>query len=182
MRAVRTLTVALLVLCVAEVCHAGIFARLILGRRGNRAVAAPRVVQTRGRYLTTHAGSRFGDHPLVKLIRETQLDHVGVSGGPQAHECFTWEELRHFQAVDVPARVTSALRTDPEFLAIVDQIRKMSANDRSQLLYEASTTYKPTWAQIGRISPEGQTDAGQQAEWLLARAIANLVQELLSSP
>jgi hypothetical protein len=119
---------------------------------------------------------------LLKLIRETQLTHVGISEGPEDYQCFTWEDLKESKASNVPAMVASTLRNDPEFLAVVDQIRQMTAADRNRLLHRASLTCKPTWARLGRITPEGQTVAGQQAELLLARAIVGLVRELLSNP
>jgi hypothetical protein len=58
----------------------------------------------------------------------------------------------------------------------------MDATKRQNLLDRASTTYKQTWAEMGKVGPEGQTDAGQTAERLIAEAVVEKVKELLKKP
>ena len=56
------------------------------------------------------------------------------------------------------------LATDQDFDRIATAIRAMPTDQRRQLLGKAARTYHRTWAQLGRIDPSGQTEAGQTAE------------------
>jgi hypothetical protein len=58
----------------------------------------------------------------------------------------------------------------------------MGPGAREKLLNEGMNTYKPTWALRKEISPNGQTEAGQKAERLIAEAIVDLVRELYKLP
>lgn len=121
-------------------------------------------------------------HPLIELIQQQQAVCVGESYGQWAHECFTWRNLETFNREDVPGKIVKKLKEDAEFADLVAQIQEMTPSARSELLRQAAGTYKPTWAQLGRISPAGQTDAGQQAERRVAAAIVGLVRQLLAGP
>jgi len=50
------------------------------------------------------------------------------------------------------------------------------------LLEACTKPLHPTWAQLGKISPEGQTDAGQKAEIMIATAVVDLVKTLVRLP
>jgi len=128
------------------------------------------------------AEQRRQDHPLIALIKQQQRVHVRESWGEWDYQCFTWDDLRWFQKEDVPAEITKKLAKDAKFAAIVRGIKEMKPAERNKLLKRASRTYKPTWAQLGRITRAGQTDAGQEAERLIAGAIVQLVTRTLGRP
>jgi len=119
---------------------------------------------------------------LVAVIRQQQRLHVRESWGEDDWQCFTWANLREFQADNVPGTVLRALNTDPQFEQLVSEIGTMSDSARSYLLARALRTYRPTWAQLGRVTSAGQTEAGQQAEREIARAAVGLVRQTLDQP
>ncbi|MDP6420784.1 MAG: hypothetical protein QF672_05595 [SAR202 cluster bacterium] len=49
-------------------------------------------------------------------------------------------------------------------------------------MISADKPLRRTWAELGRVSREGQTEAGQEAERMTATAIVNLVKELVILP
>jgi len=124
--------------------------------------------------------SKYQGHALIKLIKEKQLQEVGVSWGEWAHECFTDVQLDEFVRRDVPAELTKRLLNEKHFQEILLEIRDLPSAERDLLLQCARRTYKPTWAELGQISPAGQTSAGQRAERLIADEIADFVAERLS--
>jgi hypothetical protein len=119
---------------------------------------------------------------LVAVIRQQQWLHVRESWGEQDWQCFTWADLRNFKADNVPGAVVEVLKADPQFEQLVGQIRALGSSTRSYVLARALRTYKPTWAQLGRVTSAGQTDAGQQAEQEIARAVVDLVRQMLDRP
>src|SRR2546426_350937 len=54
----------------------------------------------------------------------------------------------------------------------------VEAIKRAQFIEECRRPLRLTWSQLGRISREGQTDAGQRAELDIANAIADTAFEL----
>lgn len=116
---------------------------------------------------------------LIDLIRATQKKHVRESWGERASECFTDVDLANFKSENATKKIVGQLRNDQKFLAIVHALRALNGQQRSELLERASATYKPTWAQLGKIDRLGQTDAGQQAEKEIAAAIVELVKAML---
>ena len=120
---------------------------------------------------------------LIALIQSLQAEHVRDSYGLEGGQCFTAMDLKKFQADRVPAQIVARLRSDTDFIAIVNGLKSLPPTDRSALLARARATYKKTWADLGldpRIAPadalrKGQTDAGQEAERSIARAVVDLV-------
>ena len=119
---------------------------------------------------------------MIRTIREQQRLHVRESWGDQDWQWFTDSDYQSFTQHNVPGEVVAKLKDDPQFKRLVDEIGQMDAGQRSQLLARAARTYKPTWAQLGRISREGQTNAGQRAERDIAQAIVGLVRQMVSQP
>jgi gas vesicle protein len=117
---------------------------------------------------------------LISIIQEQQRKNVRESWGELAHECFTDNDLDRFVQNKATERITESLKRDPQFLDIVLAIRKMQPGERSALLISADKPLRPTWREIGRISREGQTEAGQDAERMIATAIVNLVKKLVN--
>jgi hypothetical protein len=58
-------------------------------------------------------------------------------------------------------------------------IKAMPPADRERLLESSRELSHPTWRELGRISREGQTDAGQKAERMIAEAVVADVERLL---
>lgn len=137
------------------------------------------LVLVAGLAFTTTAQERRKQHPLVELLKQQQAIHVGESWGPWIGQCFTWEDLKRFKEADVLGQIVAELRDDAKFAEIVSEVRQMAPSARSELLRQAGNTCKPTWRQLGRTSPAGQTDAGQQAERLIAAAVTGLVRQML---
>jgi hypothetical protein len=171
MQTFHLLSSVMVLLCLGDACQAQLFRRLPARSPEPQAQASPSSLET-----------QYDEHPLIKLIRSEQNKHVGVSTGTEAAQCFTTDDLRNFKREDVPGQVTARLKKASEFAALVGQIRLMAPADRSRLLSRASKTFKPTWQQLGKITSAGQTDAGQEAERLLAKAITQLAVELLDTP
>ena len=119
---------------------------------------------------------------LISIVQEQQRKNVKESLGELAHQCFTDNDLARFVRNKTTERITDSLSGDPEFLDVVLAIRKMELSKRKNLLISADKPLRPTWAEPGRISREGQTEAGQDAEKRIATAIVSLVEELVSMP
>jgi hypothetical protein len=132
--------------------------------------------------LDAPAWAKYQSHALIKLIRERQAQEVGLSTGEWDYECFTDGKLEEFVRRDVPGQATKRLMTEEDFCRILTDVRGMSASERSLLLQCARRCYRPTWAELGRVSKDGQTTAGQRAERLLAEAIADFLEAQLSQP
>ena len=117
---------------------------------------------------------------LINLVKEAQRSHVKESYGEEAGQAFTDADLAKFQSDDIPAMVVSSLMRDRHFIRVVIAIQKMDPLSQQELLNSAQKPLRPTWAQLGKISSEGQTDAGQQAEKLIAKSVVEKVSELLT--
>lgn len=133
----------------------------------------------------------FGAHPLLHpaqpdrlfpLIAELQRTYVRESFGVLEGENFSDDDLAAFRADAVPRAVADSLRRDAAFLAIVLGLQSLDAVERQQLLQCARRPLRRTWREIGHITPEGQTEAGNEAERLLAAAVAGLAEELSALP
>jgi len=60
-------------------------------------------------------------------------------------------------------------------------MRELPIKDSNELLPYASSIYQKTWSQLGAITIEGQTEAGQQAEIEIATSISELIEARLKS-
>lgn len=119
---------------------------------------------------------------IIIIIQKQQRKNVRESWGELAHQCFTDNDLARFVQNKTTERITDSLKRDPEFLDVVLAIREMEPSKRKKLLISADKPLRPTWAKLGRISREGQTEAGQEADRMIATAIVNLVKELVNMP
>jgi hypothetical protein len=119
---------------------------------------------------------------LISIVQEQQRKNVKESWGELAHQCFTDNDLARFVRNKTTERITDSLLGAPEFLDVVLAIRKMELSKHKKLLISVDKPLRPTWAEFGRISREGQTEAGQDAERMIATAIVSLVKELVGMP
>lgn len=124
---------------------------------------------------------------LVGVILEQQRACVGDSVGKWAHESFTDENLKTFFAEKKVEQIVDLLKTNEDFLAVVETIRSLPTSERGKLIAEGAHTCRPTWAQ-NRTDPDiasvedlkrGQTEAGSKAECLVAEGITNLARSLM---
>jgi hypothetical protein len=127
---------------------------------------------------TETASKAVGD--LRSLIRREQMANVRESYGEWAHECFTWVDLNDFKRHGRAAQVADRLRKTREIARIVAALVQVSAQESKRMLETCRRPLRPTWAELGRISKEGQTDAGQQAETMIANAVVEMVNGLLA--
>jgi hypothetical protein len=110
---------------------------------------------------------------LRDQIEALQRRHVRESISP--YDCFTDRDLASFIAAGTPARAADSLRQSPRFQPIVEEIRRMTRLDRNTLLSAARKPLHKSWTELGRVGPEGQTDAGVRAELLIASAVVDLL-------
>jgi hypothetical protein len=115
---------------------------------------------------------------LIEIITAQQRIYVKESYGEQSNQNFTQRDLDEFKKKDVPKQVIDKLRHNGGFLEVVLAIKQMSLSEQQKLLDQAVRTYKPTWAERGSISREAQTEAGQEAERMIAGAVVVLAREL----
>ncbi len=119
---------------------------------------------------------------LVDIITEQQHRDVKQSYGELASQCFTDKDLEAFMRHGTAAKAAEVLKRDNRFIETVLAIKRLSPADRQDLLNTCSQLARPTWAELGRISSEGQTDAGHKAELMIATSIVNQVRELCALP
>jgi len=116
---------------------------------------------------------------IVELIKQSQRENVRESYGEWAGQCFTDEDYQAFTMYNRPQKIASALKGNRKFMEAVLALKAMPEEERNQFVSGCRRPLRPTWAQLGRISPEGQTVAGQRAEIDIANAVADTVLELL---
>jgi hypothetical protein len=124
--------------------------------------------------------STVNPQELLEIIKSQQKVEVKESRGESASQNFNREDLAAFKKKNVPKVVKERLRHDSHFIDVVLAIKQMEPTPRQNLLNTGLQTYKKTWAELGKVSSEGQTDTGQEAEQMIAKAIVDLVKELYS--
>lgn len=167
----------------------GVAIGIIIGVGSTLLLMERRVSKLEGRFeerdldpTSVHRETDINPEKLISIIQQQQLANVKKSYGTLAHQCFTDEDLERFIRAKTTNRIASRLKKDPQFLDVVLAIRNMQPGDRSQLLISAEKPLRPTWGELGKIDPEGQTETGQQAELKIASAIVDLVKELIRLP
>lgn len=116
---------------------------------------------------------------IFALIRSIQRRYVKESSGTNADQCFTDIDLKLFHNKQIVPKLASDLSKDKRIAIVVQELSALTSSQREELLDKAASTYKPTWAQNGRIDKSGQTDAGQQAEREIAEAVVEVVRQRL---
>ena len=125
------------------------------------------------------ATARADARTLIAIVRNEQRRAVRESYGENAGECFTDDDLAAFRTNRTAEQIVTRLRRDPQFLNVVAAIKALGSTEREDLLAAASAERRKTWRELGHISREGQTEAGRQAETLVALAIVAEVQRLV---
>lgn len=119
---------------------------------------------------------------LEEVIRQAQEDHVRESSGEFEGQCFTDADLAKFAAADVPGTITRQLRQSRAFLKIVLALQARPPEEQQRTMERCRQIYQPTWSELGRISSDGQTMAGQTAQKRISESITTLTNELLKLP
>ena len=124
---------------------------------------------------------------LIGAVLTEQAACVGDSVGIWAHQAFTDEDLKEFVADNKVEKISQSLKTSKPFIEIIDGMRSMNAAKQQELLQQAASTYRPTWAERGTDPhtssveelKKGQTEAGNTAERMIAEAVVTVARSLL---
>lgn len=116
---------------------------------------------------------------LIKIIEDQQRGHVKQSCGEFGYQNFGQRDLDEFKKKEVSKQIKDELKQNGEFKEVLLAIKRLSPGDQQKLFEQASGTYQRTWAELGKISCEGQTEAGQEAEKIIAGSIVDLVRDNL---
>jgi hypothetical protein len=111
---------------------------------------------------------------LITLIKSVQSKYVRESFGTRADQCFTDDDLATFHKNKTVEKIVKDLSGSTRMNAILSELKSIPVVQREEVLDKASSTFKPTWAQLGKIDRAGQTEAGQTAEREIAEAITSL--------
>ena len=115
----------------------------------------------------------------VGVIREqimaAQKLHVRESSGTYAYQCFTSEDYQQFRLGKVAEKVAEKVVARKDVQAAIVALRAMPTAERDKLLATWRRPLRKTWSELGRITAEGQTLAGQKAEIEIANAVVNAV-------
>ncbi len=122
------------------------------------------------------AESQVKARQIISIIQNLQRDKVKESWGELAYQAFTDDDLDKFYRDKVTDSIKQGLSKDNNFQEVVAAIGCLSPDSRLVLLTEAKKPLHRTWAEMGKISREGQTDAGQTAELVIASAVVELVE------
>jgi hypothetical protein len=112
---------------------------------------------------------------LVDLVRLHCHRNVRASVGELAGECFTNHDFTAFRAAGIPRQIVKRLEQARDFAEVTQMLRALPADKRAAVLRTARETARPTWLAMGYIDRQGrgQTEAGHEAELLIARAIVD---------
>jgi hypothetical protein len=115
---------------------------------------------------------------LSDIIKNLQRQNVKTSY--TENNCFTAENLNSFKKSKKQDQIVADLMNDNVFIELIISIKCMTPIDRQALLERCSKIAKPTWGDLGKISSEGQTDAGNEAELLISKAIVTKIKEMMN--
>lgn len=119
---------------------------------------------------------------LIEIIKNQQLSNVRKSYGEAAGQNFSERDLNDFVRQGKDKAIAKKLKKNDDFVEAVLAIKHMNPTDRQHLFSEVVTTYRQTWRELGKIDSEGQTEAGQEADKMIAKAIVDLVTDLILLP
>jgi len=112
---------------------------------------------------------------IPAAIRRAQKENVCESHGESAGECFTDVMYAQFRSERKAAMLATKVLAERDVQSGILTLRLMSAPDVEARIKSWRCPLRKTWGQMGRISREGQTLAGQRAEMDIADAIADEV-------
>ena len=113
------------------------------------------------------------------FIRSQQQRYVGSSCGTLAHECFTDLDWSGFRRNNIAETLRQDLASDETFIQLILAAQSQGPAFGENLVIRGRKLFKKTWAQMGVVSCDGQTEAGQLAERSIAEAVAGAAADLL---
>jgi hypothetical protein len=113
---------------------------------------------------------------LISIIKQKQKQYVRESRNEQ--DCFTSKDSARFVERKTTVLITDELKADKLYITAVIKVRELSEIEWTSLRSRCLQIYKRTWGELGRISPEGQTNAGQEVEIMITNAIVELTVSL----
>ena len=118
---------------------------------------------------------RTPEQILLDLVQFQQRRNVRASTGELADECFTERDYASFKAARTPEQIVTRLKQAPDFAAVAAAIRTLPSEQLARTMRTARLTARPTWREMGFIDRQGrgQTEAGHQAELMIAMAIVD---------
>jgi len=119
---------------------------------------------------------------LLDIIKTQQIANVRQSYGERAGQNFSDHDLKQFIRQDRAKIIANEIKQIKDYLEVVLAIKHMNPTARNNLYTRAYQTYRPTWTELGRIDSMGQTESGQEADRMVARAIVEMTQDLLLMP
>ncbi len=115
---------------------------------------------------------------IITIVEIKQDRHIRKSY--REEDCFTWADLDDLKSSDKLGRMIENLNGNSHFLKMVLETNKLSPEDWNALKERTLNTYLPTWDELGKVGPEGQTQAGQEGQKLIAKMVVDLVTKLRS--
>jgi len=108
-------------------------------------------------------------------VRAVQAVMLGESCGGAEGECFTEEDMQELSSgkAQAAAGILTSMRP---FRQLRTEFLNLDVGGKIEVLRAIRECYKPTWETLGRVSSEGQTQAGQDAEKTLAAAVAEYLE------
>lgn len=131
--------------------------------------------------VMSSALARSAADPQLKLgaiIKTEQRTFVRESWGENAHESFTDAERKAFIESHQLETILARLERNNEFLDVILALKRLPPAEKQRVLESCRKPLHQTWAQMGRISRDGQTQAGQDTELMIANGIVDVVQQL----
>jgi hypothetical protein len=107
-------------------------------------------------------------------IRNAQRAYIRESCGTCGECCFTDADYEAFKYYKIAKNVANEIVTRKEIKEAILVLRKLPVDIR-EITKSLRKPLRKTWEQLGRITCQGTTEAGQKAEMDLANAVDNRV-------
>ena len=114
---------------------------------------------------------------IGKMIAKFQRSEVWT-GGNLYDGCYTWEHKRKFDQKNGIQIMIEKAKVDPTFKKGVIALKKLPLNKQNTILEIWNRPIDPTWSETGKIG-KGTTDAGQQTEIEIAKALTELIKDMI---
>jgi hypothetical protein len=115
---------------------------------------------------------------MPAMIQSLQRKFVKESWGEGERENFTAENRKRFIESGQLEAIVEQLKRNNDFVDLVLAVKRLPPSDRQRLLESCRRPLHQTWAQLGRISKDGQTEAGQDTELMIANGVVDAIKGL----
>jgi len=117
---------------------------------------------------------------IILIVQQEQLTHVRESCRPTGNACFTSNDLIAFKNNNMVNQITNRLRMSNWFLETITALKETATSTQTIILNKAQLKRRRTWEEMGEVSCRGQTEAGRDAEILIAETIVKLAKQMIS--